>query len=238
MFRLQIATGNDPFAHPGGAYELERILREVGETVRFCVTDATTETASAKLRDAAGNTVGEWSLNAPEGEEGAHSSPPEDSGTALAISDPARYPAGVAEAAARLGSSVEDHTAFSSEQEADITAVLQVAAAVATGRPLVAAWGREPSDSELEIIGRELDRVAPGLTIWDKAAVVAWHLNLIAEAARLEKMARDEGCVSLLADLDAGKPVHLEAAATIRGMVRELAEHEGRNAAQCAAEAG
>jgi hypothetical protein len=141
MFRLQIATDNDAFAHPGGAYEIERILREVGETVRFCVTDATTETASAKLRDANGGTVGEWSLNAPETElEGALSLPPEDSGTAL---------------------------------------------------PMVAAWGRPPSADELEIIGRELDRASPGLSAEAKAGVIAWHLNLIAEAAKADKAERE-----------------------------------------------
>jgi hypothetical protein len=88
MFTAKISTDNAAFAHPGGAYELERILREIGETVRFCVTDATTETASAKLRDANGNEVGSWSLNAPEDElEGALSLSPEDSGTAPGAHD-------------------------------------------------------------------------------------------------------------------------------------------------------
>jgi hypothetical protein len=57
---------------------------------------------------------------------------------------------------------------------------------------------------------------------------VARALNL-AHAA--ENRPPDRDCVSLLADLDAGKPVGLEAAATIRALLKELAASEARTRA-------
>lgn len=83
MFTLKIETDNAAFGDGNGAYELERLLREIGETIRLSVPDTTAATAEGTVRDANGNRVGAWSLNAPEDElEGALSLPPEDSGTA------------------------------------------------------------------------------------------------------------------------------------------------------------
>lgn len=86
MFTLKIETDNAAFGYGNGAYELERLLREIGETIRLSVPDTTAATAEGTVRDANGNRVGAWSLNAPEDElEGALSLPPEDAGTAPAL---------------------------------------------------------------------------------------------------------------------------------------------------------
>lgn len=88
VFVLKIETGNDAFAGGDGPYELERILKEVGETLRLALVDVQQQEADGRLKDANGNRVGEWSLNAPEEEGGgALSFPPEDSGTAEGPAD-------------------------------------------------------------------------------------------------------------------------------------------------------
>jgi hypothetical protein len=242
MFKLTIATGNDAFAHPGGAYELERILREVGETVRFCVTDASAETASARLRDANGATVGEWSLNAPEGEEeGAHS-PPEDSGTARPPADPIKW------TQTKGGAWVSGEYAVVERIDdkgwnAHLGGIaLLVGAPLAECKAACERFAAEDFPLAALIAAKEalFSGGAPDPELADGRAVLKAleAAGLLTPRARTELATADTGCVSLLADLDAGKPVHAEAAATIRGMVRELAEHENRNADKCADEAG
>lgn len=86
MFTLKIETDNAAFADGSGPYELERILKEVGEAIRLSLVDVPGQTAEGRLRDVNGNTVGEWSLNAPEEEVLI---PSEDSGTAPATEEAA-----------------------------------------------------------------------------------------------------------------------------------------------------
>ena len=148
LFTLKISTDNAAFTGGTGPYELERILKEVGATLRLSLVDVPGQTAEGRLQDANGNTVGDWSLNAPEDElEGALSLPPEDAGTA---------------------------------------------------GPMVAAWGREPNAVERVTIGRELDLAAAGLSHEHKAAVIAWHLNHIAETARAGLVATAGVCMRLI----------------------------------------
>jgi hypothetical protein len=66
-FVCRIATDGPLFSNAGGAYALEKVLREIGETVRFCVSHAGEERASAELRDPDGKSIGRWSLNADKG---------------------------------------------------------------------------------------------------------------------------------------------------------------------------
>lgn len=97
VFLLKISTDNDAFAAGDGPYELERLLREVGATLRLSVVNVPGQTAEGRLRDANGNTVGEWSLNRDEALEPEAGEAREQEGEAL--SSPSEHP-GMAEGSA------------------------------------------------------------------------------------------------------------------------------------------
>jgi hypothetical protein len=65
-FTASISTAHPMFANPAGAYALEKVLREIGETIRFCVNNAGEERASAELRAEDGQVIGRWRLNGGE----------------------------------------------------------------------------------------------------------------------------------------------------------------------------